>query len=89
MKRIYKYQLGYDGEVIVIKEKVERILHVGAQNGVPMLWALVDIEQVGRTEVVAWGTGWDIADDLAGYDYVGTAQDERGYVWHYFSLTVA
>lgn len=36
-------------------------------------------------EIVAWGTGWDIPKDVASLKYLGTVQDEYGYVWHYFA----
>ncbi len=51
-----------------------------------MLWAVVDTDKYQETEVVAWGTGWPLPDDVYyETDYWGTAEDGAGYVWHYFA----
>lgn len=86
MRTIYKYQLPRDGCVIEINEYVEEFLHVGTQNGVPMLWAVVDPDRVGKCEVVAWGTGWDLPNEVwLDCEYIGTCGDAYGYIWHYFA----
>lgn len=64
------------------------VLHIAAQNGVPTLWAIVDPDRPrdGYTEIVAWGTGWPLPDDVyQETDYWGTCEDGYGYVWHYFA----
>lgn len=86
MRKIYKYELPVDGGIITIKQCIIKILSIQEQNGIPMMWAIVDPdnEVVEPLEIVAIGTGWELPTGLD--DYLGTAQDEYGYVWHYFSL---
>jgi hypothetical protein len=64
------------------------VLHIAAQDGVPTLWAIVDPQRPrdGYTEVVAWGTGWPLPDDVyQECDYWGSCEDGYGYIWHYFA----
>ena len=86
MRKIYKYELPVDGGIITIKQCIIKILSIQEQNGIPMMWAIVDSdnEVVEPLEIVAIGTGWELPTGLE--DYLGTAQDEYGFVWHYFSL---
>lgn len=87
-KTIWKYQLPIDGQTIQISEYIVEILHIEAQYGVPCLWAVVDPDRPreGYTEVVAWGTGWPLPDDIwRECDYWGSCVDGAGYVWHYFA----
>ena len=87
-KTIWKYKLPRDGQTIEIHEHIVKILHIAAQDGVPTLWAIVDPQRPrdGYTEIVAWGTGWPLPDDVyAECDYWGTCEDGYGYVWHYFA----
>lgn len=87
-KTIYKYKLPRDGQTITIAEYILEVLHIGTQDGWPTLWAVVDTDKVQETEVVAWGTGWPLPDDVYyETDYWGTAEDGAGYVWHYFAAT--
>ena len=87
MKRIFKYKLPRDGEVITITANVVKWLDIQKQNGWPMIWAVVDdAGYESEYEIVAWGTGWDFPDELNHCRYMGTAQDGAGYVWHYFML---
>lgn len=84
MKRIFKYKLPRDGEVITITANVIRWLDIQKQDGWPVIWAVVDDEGYeSEYEIVAWGTGWDFPDELNRCRYMGTAQDGAGYVWHY------
>lgn len=85
MKRIFKYKLPRDGEVVTITANVIKWLDIQEQNGWPMIWAVVDdAGYESEYEIVAWGTGWDFPDELNHCRYMGTAQDGAGYVWHYF-----
>ena len=86
MRKIYKYELPVDGGIITIKQCIIKILSVQEQNGKPTMWAIVDPdnEVVEPLEIVAIGTGWELPTGLD--EYLGTAQDEYGFVWHYFSL---
>ena len=88
MRTIYKYKLPRDGQTITITEYILEVLHIGTQDGWPTLWAVVDTDKVQETEIVAWGTGWPLPDDVY-YEtkYLGTAEDGYGYVWHYFAET--
>ena len=86
MRKIYKYELPVDGGIITIKQCIIKILSIQEQNGIPVMWAIVDPdnEKIEPLEIVAIGTGWELPTGLD--DYLGTAQDEYGFVWHYFSL---
>lgn len=54
------------------------------QDGWPHVWAIVDDKKVEPIEIIAWGTGWEVPDELMKCGYLGTESDEWGYVWHYF-----
>ena len=86
MRKIYKYELPTNGDIITIKQCIIKILSIQEQNGIPMMWAIVDPdnEAVEPLEIVAIGTGWTLPTGLD--EYLGTAQDEYDFVWHYFSL---
>lgn len=85
MKRIFKYKLPRDGEVMTITANVYKWLEIHEQNGWPHIWAIVDDEGQERTyEIVAWGTGWEWPEELGWTSYLGTCIDMAGYVWHYF-----
>lgn len=87
MQKIYKYRLPRDGQVIEINDNVAEFLHVGTQDGVPTVWAVVDLDKRYKRacEIVAWGTGWDLPDEVwIDCDYIGTCEDGYGYIWHYF-----
>jgi hypothetical protein len=85
MKRIFKYKLPRDSEIITITANVIKWLNIQEQDGWPMIWAVVDdAGYESEYEIVAWGTGWEFPDELNHCRYMGTAQDGYGYVWHYF-----
>lgn len=87
-KTIWKYRLPRDGATIEIHEYIVEVLHIAAQDGIPTLWAIVDPDRPrdGYTEVVAWGTGWPLPDDVyQETDYWGSCEDGCGYIWHYFA----
>lgn len=85
MKRIFKYKLPRDGEIITITANVIKWLDIQKQDGWPMIWAVVDdAGYESEYEIIAWGTGWEFPDELNHCRYMGTAQDGAGYVWHYF-----
>ena len=85
MKKIFKYKLPRDGEVITIHADIIKWLDVQEQNGWPHIWAIVEENGYPRDyEIAAWGTGWMVPDELMFMSYLGTAQDLGGYVWHYF-----
>ena len=86
MKKIYKYELPINGGIIKIPNAVDQFLGVQEQNGIPMIWAIVDldVEDVEPIEIIALGTGWEVPSTVD--KYLGTAQDEFGFVWHYFTI---
>lgn len=85
MKKIFKYKLPRDGEVITIHADIIKWLDIQEQNGWPHIWAIVEENGNARNyEIAAWGTGWMVPDELMFMSYLGTAQDLGGYVWHYF-----
>ena len=86
MKRIFKYKLPRDGETVIIPANVVKWLDIQEQNGWPHIWAVVEDNGMHEHEYefAAWGTGWDCPDEFDRYEYMGTAQDGFGYVWHYF-----
>ena len=87
-KTIWKYRLPRDGATIQIHEYIVEVLHIAAQDGIPTLWAIVDPDRPrdGYTEVVAWGTGWPLPDDVyQETDYWGSCEDGCGFIWHYFA----
>lgn len=86
-KTIWKYKLPRDGQVIYINEKIIEVLHIDCQDGYPTAWIIVDPEATCYpTSVIAWGTGWDLPDDVYfNCDYWGTCEDGSGYIWHYFA----
>lgn len=85
MKKILKYRLPRDGEVVRINANVWKWLEIHEQDGWPHIWAIVDDEgQEREYEIVAWGTGWDWPEEMNWTSYLGTCMDFAGYVWHYF-----
>ena len=89
MNKIYKYRLPRDGQVIKVDDYVIEWLAVANQDEIPTAWAVVDVDMPKgkRTwQVVAWGTGWELPDEVwIDCDYIGTCEDDYGYVWHYFA----
>lgn len=84
MKVIYKYILPTGGKTIVINEPIAEVLSLQLQNGIPTMWAIIDteIEEIVPLKIIAIGTGWTLDKGVDGY--LGTIQDDCGYVWHYF-----
>ena len=90
MKKIFKYRLPRDGESITINAHVVKWLNIQEQHGRPHIWAIVDdARESNEWTIIAWGTGWDVPEELMTATYLGTAQDGAGYVWHYFGEIAA
>ena len=83
-KKIYKYELGINGEIITIRNHFSRIIKVMVQNGWPHIWMEIDEENYDESEIniTSIGTGWDYNDDSG--IYVDSVIDGDGHVWHYF-----
>lgn len=61
------------------------LLSFQVQEGVPMLWALVDENrQLEQRKFRVAGTGHPITDNIKAF--VGTIQMESGLVWHLFEI---
>lgn len=90
MKRmIYKYSIpAIPGEIQTINDKIIEVLDIQYQYGKPTMWAIVDADaEMGPPfQIAAFGTGWEIPE--AAKQYLGTLQDDNGYVWHYFAIEV-
>ena len=86
MKRVYKYPLDIQDEVIVMMPKGARVLSVQVQNGRPCLWAAVDPNEMTLEErrFRIAGTGHPIQDDVVD-GFIGTIQMYDGrLVFHLF-----
>lgn len=85
---IYKYKLGIGGESVIIKGKIRKILKVDFQPGEGIVcWCEVDdsCKEI-NIKVVCVGTGWDpLPKEIDHMNYIGTAQDGLGDVWHYYA----
>ena len=83
MKKIYKYMLGVDGDVVTITGKFSNLLTIQSQNGWPHIWIELDDNYPEVSlEIAAIGTGWELPQH--NMIYAGTAQDAAGFVWHYY-----
>jgi len=88
MKRVYKYPLDIQDEVVVMMPKGARVLSVQVQNGRPCLWAAVDPNKMTLEE--RWfriaGTGYPVEDSII-ENYIGTVQMYEGkLVFHVFEI---
>lgn len=85
MKKILKYKLPINGGREVIRCGLGRWLEVQPQNGWPHVWVMTDdnAPQIDY-EIISVGTGWELPDTFSEGNYLGTAQDSAGFVWHYF-----
>ena len=89
MTKIYKYQLGTDGAITTIKGNIKKILTAQFQPGIgPCVWYEVDdnVKEV-EVDIIAIGTGWELPEEIKYWNYIGTVQDEFGYVWHYYATS--
>lgn len=84
--KIYKYELGIGGSVTEITAPIVQFLKTDWQRGTgPVVWALIDENEPEKTyKIASIGTGWDCPVDSG---YIGTIQDDFGYIWHYFIIS--
>lgn len=83
-RQIYKYPLPAPGKVTTFVISAAAVpVHVGYQNGAPMVWVETETDDLRPVEwtFTTIGTGWDIPQGAA---HVGTLVDTAGYVWHYY-----
>ncbi len=86
MRTIYKYPFAFDGSVELVLPIGAEILHIGVQDGVYCLWALVDTEvknEIKRIRII--GTGHEVSEDIGIINHITTIQDGQ-YVWHIFDV---
>ncbi len=87
MIKIYKDELGVDGQITTIKGKIKKILTAQFQPGAgPCVWYEVDDDLKDiEVKIIAIGTGWELPKEIKFWDYIGTVQDGFGFVWHYYA----
>ena len=82
MITIHKFGFGRMVSVVPMQAGA-KLLTVQEQNDSPVVWAMVNTDApLVRRRLTVFGTGWEMPD-LPGV-YVGTWQDNSGYVWHLF-----
>lgn len=90
MKTIYKYPLIVDDLQILTLPKGAKVLTVQTQGPMPMLWAMVDPEEVGEEVIIeTLGTGQLIKTLPEGTqrEYISTYQLSKGaLVFHVFKI---
>ena len=85
-KRIYKYDLGKNGETVVIRGRISRFLDIKYQPGQGMkIWVEIDDScREVHVPIVAIGTGWELPDIMKYWTYLGSEIDNMDFVWHYY-----
>lgn len=83
---IFKFPLAItDEQTVLIGDPNAKALHVEEQDGILMLWALLDRDYMTghrKMFVQIVGTGHEFRPQG---DYVGTAKMSNGLVWHVFA----
>ena len=84
---IYKEMLGIDGETVVVSGNIKRVLDVQWQKGVgPVVWFESDERApFVKIPICGIGTGWELGELADDFKYLGTLQDNLGFVWHYYA----
>ena len=87
-KKIFKYPIGIDGQIVTIKGCFSRVCKIMTQGGYPYIWMEVDEENYDEVEVEirCVGTGWKFLSETSG-QYIDSCIDGEGYVWHYYMDT--
>lgn len=87
MIKIYKNVLGLDEEISTINGKIKKILTVQFQPGIgPCVWYEVDDELKDiEVKIIAVGAGWELPREIKFWNYIGTAQDDKNFIWHYYA----
>jgi hypothetical protein len=85
---IHKYPLGIGMPTLVQLPENSEILHVGQQDGLPMMWVRKDCTAVPlETSVrtfICLGTGWTLVEEEGLFHaHIGTVQVGE-FVWHFF-----
>ena len=83
MKTIHKYQMKDLMRPVMMPEGAE-ILSIQMQHSVISIWTIVNIGAVlVERNIVIFGTGEVLPDDMRGYKYITTVQ-MGALVWHFF-----
>ena len=88
MKRVFKYELGENGEIVKYRGRFAQILHMEAKDGLPVMWAEMndDYKEID-VEIIAIGTGWDVPEEFEKWIHIGSIVIGP-YVWHYYMRPV-
>lgn len=88
--RVYKFGSVQSKPMVYSLPVGAKPLKAGVQNGEVVFWAAVDDHRLTEDwEVVFVGTGRGVPEPFALENYVDTAIDPEGFVWHVFARKVA
>lgn len=88
MRTIWKFTFKLNSVVEVQMPDRARVIHVGEQNGLLCLWAMVDTEnQLTARRFRIFGTGHPLSTDVKESHFIGTVFQSI-YVWHVFEVPV-
>lgn len=90
MKRIFKYEIYYSpgGTFNTTLPKGARILSVGVQAGVPVIWALVDTDAPAEpVQFLTLWTGKDASVLKDTDEFIGTFT-QKGLVYHLWKISL-
>ena len=82
MKVIYKYPIHENGATVTAP--IEQILDIQYQDGVPVMWAIVDHDRFVYTKVTVYILPTGVPFEENPGTYFRTLQDGYGFVWHFF-----
>ena len=86
IQQVFKYQLQVISDQRIEMPKDAKVLHVGVQNNVMCLWAMVDGNApLVKRHIGIYGTGHYIPVDVEPSHFVGTVMAGM-FVWHIFDL---
>ena len=87
MKTIYKYPLKIQDSQVVTLQKGSILLSVETQNDIPVLYALVDLneKELENKGIRIFGTGNPFDVNMTSWTYLNTVMTQSGsLVWHIF-----
>jgi len=91
MKKVFKYELGWDGVCNLQLPLASEILYFNVQNDIPMLWVLVNPEVTAKVtrSFIIYGTGHTISVDHSDkISHIGSCLHRNGaLVWHLFEVS--
>ena len=87
MQAVWKFPFTITGRLTIDLPAGATVLSVQMQRGLPVLWALTDLDiDVHQTRSFAiFGTGQKIPEDIKHLHFISTFQDDP-YVWHAFEV---